>query len=65
MQSEDDAIALRYREHAEELRTASTEAIDFRTRTTLMQLAEEYERLARTQDVIARSNETLRRIRNG
>ena len=64
MQSEDDLIATRYRAHAEELRTASTEAIDSRTRITLEQLAEEYERLARTQDVIARSNETLRRIRN-
>lgn len=65
MQSEDDLIAARYRDHAEELRAASTEAIDSRTRTTLVQLAEEYERLARTQDVIARSNETLRRIRTG
>ena len=65
MQNEDEAIATRYRDHAEELRTASTEAIDLRTRSALVQLAEEYERLARTQDVIARSNETLRRFREG
>ena len=48
MHNEDQVIATRYRAHAEELRTASTEALDSRTRTALAHLAEEYERLART-----------------
>src|SRR3954468_18455886 len=62
MQNEDELIAARYRDHAEALRTASSDALDSHTRTALAQLAEEYERLARTRDLIARSIETLRRI---
>ena len=65
MDEEHGDIAARYRDHAEELRTASTEALDTRTRKALVELAEEYDRLARTQDIIARSTETLRRLNLG
>jgi hypothetical protein len=48
--------AKRYREHAEELRVIAESSKDNVTRKTLLGVAEDYERMARTREKIDRSD---------
>jgi len=54
--SEEGDRAARYRERAEEVRTIANECKEPRTAAQLMQVAKDYERMARTLDIIDTTN---------
>jgi hypothetical protein len=53
--------ALRYRTHAEELRTIAETDAHFQTQRVLLSIAKDYDRMAETFEQIERTNQSLRR----
>lgn len=53
MQEDQDA-ATRYRQHAEEIRVIAAGVMDKKNRKSLLEVAEDYERMARSRDRIDR-----------
>ena len=62
--SEELDTAARYRQRAEELRTIAREESSAETRSTLSQIAADYERMAETLEAIDRTNKAIARARN-
>jgi hypothetical protein len=60
--SEETDAAAQYRQHAEDLRTISTEAFDPKTKKALLKIASDYERMAESMDAIEQTNAHLRRV---
>lgn len=63
-QTDEQVTAHQYRMKAEELRTMAGEDLNPRTRDALFNVAEEYERLARTMETIDKTNKKIRRLRH-
>jgi len=59
--SEELDTAVRYRLHAEELRTIAADRLSQENRDTLMSLAEDYEHMADTLEAIDKTNQAMRR----
>jgi hypothetical protein len=62
--TDEQTTAHHYRIKAEELRTMAAEDLNPRTRDALFNVAEEYERMARTMETIDRTNKKIRKLRN-
>jgi hypothetical protein len=58
---EDLDSAARYRQRAEELRAIADATTDLGNKKTLLDIAEDYERLARTRERIDESDQRLKR----
>jgi predicted kinase len=58
--SEELEAAQRYRMHAEELRTIAAESHDPKSRDVLLQIAQDYDRMALSLQSIDRTNKVLR-----
>jgi hypothetical protein len=58
--TEEMEAARRYRLHADELRTIASESFTPKIRATLLQLAVDYDRMARSMEAIDATNRTLR-----
>jgi hypothetical protein len=58
--SEEANTALRYRQHAEELRAIAQSEGEPKTKDTLLRIAEDYDRMAGTLDAIDRTNKAMR-----
>ena len=59
--SEELDTAVRYRLHAEELRTIAGDKLSPENRDTLMRLAEDYEHMAGTLEAIDKTNQAMHR----
>jgi len=58
--TEEMEAARRYRLHAEELRTIASESFTPKIRATLLQLAVDYENMARSMETMDATNRTLK-----
>jgi predicted kinase len=58
--SEELEAAQRYRMHAEQLRTIAADTVDEKSRDMLLQIADDYDRMALSLQSIDRTNKVLR-----